>query len=323
MSVTLADRVVQTTTVTGTGPATPSGTVAAYDTFASRYTAGAIDIPYLIEAIDTSTNLPTGQWESGLGSWNGTALTRTTVSRSSSGAAAVNFTAGTKLISCALNELALAQLILEKALAAIESSHAAMGTVLLADLPATPAAGTADQVISVQKSSTDKRRILLITDGTGYQFENGESIIDKSLDESTDMILAASFASFSTGVIVIPGKLIGPRREFDLEFDVNFQTANVLNMVQVDIGGTPIYSPPGATSNRRNGHLCRFWMNTAGNGFRPAGSLSGFGYGANSGGGFQTVTAYTPGADLTLTISAQGVVGETCRLWRWRLKAVS
>ncbi len=74
---------------------------------------------------------------------------------------------------------------------------------------------------------------------------------------------------------------------------------------------------------RRSGHTCRFFFNAAGNGFRPGAHLSGFGYGNNSGGGFQTVIPYTPGSDLTLTISTLGAVGETCRLWRWRLMGYS
>ena len=320
MAIQLADRVLQTTTVTGTGAATPAGSVAGYDSWAARYTAGAVDIPYLIEAIDASTSAPTGQWETGLGTWNGTALQRTTVVRSSSGTSLVNFTAGTKLMTSTPNETALAALIYERTLAALEASNAAMGAGLLADLPAaTP--GNADQVFSARKNNIDPRRLLVMSDGNRWPFVNGVAVIDSAADESAPLVLTASAQAFSTGTIVIPGRLLIPRVELALEYDCLFASANTLNTISVTAGGVSVYAPPGTSSNRRLGGVCRLFMNAAGTGFRSGGSLSGFGYGSNSGGGFLNVNAYTPGADLTLVISAAGVVDETCVLWRWRLTA--
>ncbi len=121
-------------------------------------------------------------------------------------------------------------------LAAVEASLAAMGTTLLADLPATPPAGSADRIVSVQRSSTNRRRVVLISDGTAWQFENGVATIDMSLDESADITLTNSLQTFSNGTIVLPGKFIAARREFELEFDAVFQSANAANNLSVDAG---------------------------------------------------------------------------------------
>ena len=108
MATNAADRVQQTTTGTGTGPLTPTATVTGMRTWAAAYPSPTGSIPYLIEAISPTSGMPTGDWESGLGTWNGTALVRDTVSASSNAGAAVNFAAGTKTLSVALTAAAFA-----------------------------------------------------------------------------------------------------------------------------------------------------------------------------------------------------------------------
>ncbi|WP_245563108.1 hypothetical protein [Nevskia ramosa] len=208
----------------------------------------------------------------------------------------------------------------ERARAAVEASNAAMGVMLLADLPAA-AAENADRVFVVRKSAGDARRIMLICDGAKYQYLNSASIIDASANESADMVLAAAAADFSTGVIVVPGKLIQGRTELDLDFDVLFQSASASNAVSVTADGLDVFVPPGTASTRRYAGVCRLFFNAAGTAYRQGAHLSGFGYGTASGGGYLTEFAHTPGADLTLRIRALGVVGEAARLWRWRLRA--
>ncbi|WP_439640061.1 hypothetical protein [Nevskia sp.] len=208
----------------------------------------------------------------------------------------------------------------ERARAALESSNAAMATVLLADLPAA-ALENADRVASVRRDISIKRRFVLISDGSAWQYVNNIAVIDAAEAESADLTLTATPAVFSTGTIVIPGKLILPRHEYALDLDVLFQSASASNAVSVTANGTAVFEPPGTSSTRRYGGVCRLWMNAAGNGFRTGGHLAGFGWGTNSGGGYLSETAYTPGSDLTLQIRALGVVGEIARLWRWKLVA--
>lgn len=76
---------------------TLAGAIAGFQTFASVM---AVDDTcyYGIEAVD-GDNVPTGEWETGLGTYSGVnTLTRTHVHESSNGDAAVNFSAGTKRV---------------------------------------------------------------------------------------------------------------------------------------------------------------------------------------------------------------------------------
>lgn len=102
------DRVLETSTTTGTGALTLAGAVTGYKTFASakRDNGTAIQVgdvvPYYIEAVDAN-GVPTGAYESGIGTYSAAAtLTRTTVLRSSNSDAAVSFAAGTKYVGLGL-----------------------------------------------------------------------------------------------------------------------------------------------------------------------------------------------------------------------------
>lgn len=90
MALVIADRVRETTTVTGTGPATLLGTVTGYQTFA---VIGNTNTTYYCIA-----GRNTVDWEVGIGTYSSTGptLTRTTVLSSSNNGAAVNFPQGTK-----------------------------------------------------------------------------------------------------------------------------------------------------------------------------------------------------------------------------------
>lgn len=93
MSNVWADRVAETSTTTGTGAFTLSGAVDRYRTFGSVMSTS--DTCYY--AIEGAAS--TGEWETGLGTYSGAnTLTRTTVLASSNGGAAVNFSAGTKVV---------------------------------------------------------------------------------------------------------------------------------------------------------------------------------------------------------------------------------
>jgi len=94
MTLALNDRVKETTTVTGTGPATLLGATTGYQSFA---VIGDGNTTYYCIADQGGAN-----WEVGLGTYtaSGTTLARTTVLSSSNAGALVVFPAGTKDVFC-------------------------------------------------------------------------------------------------------------------------------------------------------------------------------------------------------------------------------
>lgn len=96
MSHYFSDRVMETSTSTGLGDITMAGAVTGYTTFAS-WLAANDTVDYLIMAVD-SGGAPSGQWETGRGTWSGTTLQRTTFYNSSTGSA-VDFSAGIKHVA--------------------------------------------------------------------------------------------------------------------------------------------------------------------------------------------------------------------------------
>jgi hypothetical protein len=118
MAHVVDDRVLETTTTTGTGALTLAGAVTGFKAFnaATDYLTGTSiaspndTVPYYIEAIDGSGN-PTGDWESGIGTYSASnQLTRTTVLRSSAGGSAVSLAAGTKRVGIPYNSKLIANL---------------------------------------------------------------------------------------------------------------------------------------------------------------------------------------------------------------------
>lgn len=90
MPLVLADRVKETTAVTGTGTATLLGAATGFQSFA---VVGNANTTYYCIASQTGS-----QWEVGIGTYTsvGTTLARNTVLASSNAGALVNFSAGTK-----------------------------------------------------------------------------------------------------------------------------------------------------------------------------------------------------------------------------------
>jgi hypothetical protein len=99
MALIVADRVLETSTTTGTDPYTLAGFVVGYRA-ASSVCANGDTFYYYAEDVD-SNGLPTGYgWETGLGTWGtGSILTRTTVHSSTNGNAAVVWLAGIRKIA--------------------------------------------------------------------------------------------------------------------------------------------------------------------------------------------------------------------------------
>lgn len=102
------DRVCETSTTTGTGALTLAGAVTGFRAFSAVMASPSDTCYYFIEAIDAN-GVPTGEWETGLGTYSAAdTLTRTTILESSNSGSAVNFSAGTKRVGiCALAVAAL------------------------------------------------------------------------------------------------------------------------------------------------------------------------------------------------------------------------
>lgn len=105
MALIIADRVLETSTTTGTGAYTLAGAVLGYRA-ASAVCANGDTFYYYAEDVDVS-GVPSGGWETGIGTWGtGSILTRTTVHASSNANSAVNWAAGTRRIALGLTAAA-------------------------------------------------------------------------------------------------------------------------------------------------------------------------------------------------------------------------
>lgn len=97
MARIVADRVLETSTTTGTGSYTLAGAVLGYRA-ASAVCANGDTITYYAEATNVN-GVANGDWEIGIGTWGtGNILARTTVVASSNSNAAVSWTTGTRRI---------------------------------------------------------------------------------------------------------------------------------------------------------------------------------------------------------------------------------
>lgn len=106
MAKIIADRVLETSTTTGTGAYALAGAVTGYRA-AAAVCANGDTFDYYAEAVSDS-GVPTGDWETGLGTWGtGGTLTRTTIHASSNAGAAVNWAAGSKRIALSLTAATL------------------------------------------------------------------------------------------------------------------------------------------------------------------------------------------------------------------------
>jgi len=96
MALIIADRVQETTTVTGTSTATLLGAVTGFQSFSA---IGDGNSTYYTIAGQSGS-----EWEVGIGTYtaSGTTLARTTVIASSNSGSLVTFSAGTKNVFCTL-----------------------------------------------------------------------------------------------------------------------------------------------------------------------------------------------------------------------------
>ena len=92
-----ADRILETSTTTGTGDFTLAGAVSGYRTFNTGVGVGPA-FAYCILAIDGS-GVPTGEWEAGEGWLSGTTTLVRNNPQTGSAAVPISFSAGTKRVN--------------------------------------------------------------------------------------------------------------------------------------------------------------------------------------------------------------------------------
>lgn len=93
----LEDRVLETSTTTGTGDLTLAGAVTGFRTFSSVMSIGDT-CWYYIEGVDGS-GVPTGEFETGMATYSASnTLSRSSIDDSSNSGALVNLSAGTKRV---------------------------------------------------------------------------------------------------------------------------------------------------------------------------------------------------------------------------------
>lgn len=106
----IKDRVLETSTTTGTGALTLAGAVTGYRA-ASAVCANGDTFNYYAEDVDAN-GIPNGGWEVGIGSWGtGNILTRSKILASSNAGAAVSWAAGTRRVALALVADTLSNLV--------------------------------------------------------------------------------------------------------------------------------------------------------------------------------------------------------------------
>ena len=96
-----ADRVLETSTTTGTGNITLAGAITGYRTFNTAI-GTLVKTDYSIVAVD-GAGIPTGEWETGEGSLSASTTLVRDVPLQGSAAVPVSFSAGTKRVFITVN----------------------------------------------------------------------------------------------------------------------------------------------------------------------------------------------------------------------------
>ena len=183
MALVVADRVLETSTTTGSGVLTLAGAVLGY-VAASAVCANADTFYYSIVGVDANGNPDGSGWETGLGTWGtGNTLTRTTVNSSSNANAAVVWGAGTRRIAMALTSEMFRMLRLKKTGTAASCGNA---TLVAGTVTVSTTAVTVNSVIMLtRKTSTDG---LFYSTSIQYTISAGVSFTitsDNAADTST------------------------------------------------------------------------------------------------------------------------------------------
>jgi hypothetical protein len=278
MALVLADRVLETTAVTGTGNATLAGAQANYQTFS---VIGDGSTTYYT-IVDNTNN----EWEVGVGTYEATGnyISRDTVLSSSNAGALVYFGSGTKDIFCDLPAEKVATL----------GALSYQGTWNASTNVPTLASGVGTQgyyyVVSVA-GSTD-------LDGITDWKVNDYAIYNGTAWQKIDNTDAVTSVNGQTGVVVLTASDVGAQPA-----GTYVTSVGATSPVTSTGGTTPTIAMPAATTSV-SGYLTSTDWNTF-NGKAPATSGTSILYG-NGSGGFSNVTV---GSGLTFsagTLAASG-----------------
>jgi hypothetical protein len=198
MAYIVADRVKETTTVTGTGPATLAGAASGYRSFASQLSIGDT-CAYVI------VNSNASEWETGIGTYSAVnTLTRTTIQASTNANAAVVFTAGTKDVFMAPT----ANTILSD-VTSTDGSVTINQTGTISDLSVAVSASTLSVLVVVRNTTgatLTKGTIVYINGSTGQLSTVAKAIANSDATSAQTLgMISADLANNSNGYVTIIG----------------------------------------------------------------------------------------------------------------------
>lgn len=198
MAYIVADRVKETTTVTGTGPATLLGAVSGYRTFASSLSIGDT-CAYAIVSANAS------EWEVGIGTYSAAnTLTRTTIQASTNSNAAVVFTAGTKDVFLSPT----ANTVLSD-VTSTDGSVTLAKTGSIVDLSVAVAAATTNVIVQVRNTTgaaLTKGTVVYINNATGQIPTVAKALATSDATSAQTLgMISADLANNSNGYVTIIG----------------------------------------------------------------------------------------------------------------------
>jgi hypothetical protein len=198
MAYIVADRVKETTTVTGTGPATLAGAASGYRSFASQLSIGDT-CAYVI------VNSNASEWETGIGTYSAVnTLTRTTVHASTNANAAVVFTAGVKDVFMGPT----ANTILSD-VTSTDGSVTINQTGTISDLSVAVAPATLNVLVAVRNTTGAtlvKGTVVYISGSTGQISTVTKAIADSDANSAQTLgMISADLDDNSNGYVTIIG----------------------------------------------------------------------------------------------------------------------
>ena len=228
MALVLNDRVLETTAVTGTGPATLLGASSGFQSFLTGI--GASNITYYCIV---NPNVAS-EWEVGVGTLDvtGLILTRTTVYKSSNADAAVDFTAGTKTIfgtypsSRSVNQDALGNVSVPATFTAGGAITATTGAITATSGGVTAnAASTFNGTLTID---TNANSPLVVNNGvTGVPLNNSVASFFDSVDSFSQVNYQNLSAGNSASTDFVATADNGTDSTFFVDFGINSSTYNL------------------------------------------------------------------------------------------------
>ena len=198
MAYIVADRVKETTTVIGTGPATLLGAASGYRSFASQLSIGDT-CAYVI------VNSNASEWETGIGTYSAVnTLTRTTIQASTNANAAVVFTAGVKDVFMGPT----ANTVLSN-VTSTDGSVTVTKTGSVSDLSVAVSASTLSVLVAVRNTTgatLTKGTIVYINGSTGQLSTVAKAIANSDATSAQTLgMISANLNNNSNGYVTIIG----------------------------------------------------------------------------------------------------------------------